>query len=94
MEPAFAEQSLILHSDYLKTAKVVQSAAESVSDSEVVTVAGDRVPFDFLVISTGSTYHGPATRAERLAEYRAGTWSLLPAPVVVLTFFFEMIIPC
>jgi len=84
VEPSFAEQSIILHSDYLKTAKVVQSAAESVSDTEVVTVAGDRAPFDFLVISTGSTYHGPATRAERLAEYRAENKKLLAADSVLI----------
>jgi hypothetical protein len=72
VEPSVAERSVVKHSEYLKTARVVQSAAESVSGSEVVTASGDRVPFDFLVITTGTTYGGPSTRAERIKIYEAG----------------------
>jgi hypothetical protein len=72
VEPTFAERSCIKHSEYLKKAKLVQSSAQSVSDSAVVTVSGDKIPYDFLVVCTGSTYTGPATKAERIKEYQAG----------------------
>ncbi len=72
MEPTFAERSCVKHSEYLKKAKLVQSSALSVSDSAVVTVSGDKIPYDFLVVCTGSTYTGPATKAERIKEYQAG----------------------
>ncbi len=72
MEPKFAERAIVKHTEYLKKAKLVQSSAQSVSDSAVVAVSGDRIPYDFLVVSTGSTYTGPATKAERIKEFEAG----------------------
>jgi NADH dehydrogenase FAD-containing subunit len=72
VEPKFAERAIVKHTEYLKKAKLVQSSAQSVSDSEVVAVSGDRIPYDFLVVSTGSTYTGPATKAERIKEFEAG----------------------
>lgn len=76
MEPTVAERPVVKHSEYLKAARVVQSAARSVIHSnssstqpEVITDSGERVPFDFLVITTGSTYTGPSTEAERIKFY-------------------------
>lgn len=84
VEPKFAERTLIKHSDYLKTARHVQSAAESVSGSEVITASGDRVPFDFLVITTGTTFNGPSTRAERLKMFEAEKKKLSGANTVLI----------
>lgn len=79
MEPTVAERPVVKHSEYLKAARVVQSAARSVIHSnssstqpEVITDSGERVPFDFLVITTGSTYTGPSTEAERIKFYEDG----------------------
>ncbi|CAM6016516.1 unnamed protein product [Sphagnum balticum] len=71
VEPKFAERAIVKHTEYLKKAKLVQSSAQSVSDSEVVAVSGDRIPYDFLVVCTGSTYTGPATKEERIKEFEA-----------------------
>jgi len=84
VEPTFTERSLINHSEILKQARVVQSAAESVSGSEVVTVAGDHVPFDFLVLATGSTYSPPLTKDERVKEYEAEAAKLKAANSVLI----------
>lgn len=84
VEPKFAERSVIKHSEYLKTARHVQSAAESVSDSDVITSSGDRVPFDFLVIATGTTFDGPSSRAERLKAFEAEKTKLSGASSVLI----------
>jgi NADH dehydrogenase FAD-containing subunit len=84
VEPTFAERSCIKHSEYLKKAKLVQSSAQSVSDSAVVTVSGDKIPYDFLVVCTGSTYTGPATKAERIKEYQADNKKLEAADSVLI----------
>lgn len=84
VEPKFAERSIMKHSEYLKVARHVQSAAESVSGSEVITSSGDRVPFDFLVISTGTTYSGPSTRAEQIKVYEGEKKKLSAANTVLI----------
>ena len=84
VEPKFAERSVIKHSEYLKTARHVQSAAESVSGSDVITSSGDRVPFDFLVIATGTTFDGPSSRAERLKAFEAEKTKLSGASSVLI----------
>lgn len=84
VEPTFAERSVIKHSEYLKTGRVVQSAAASVSGSEVITAAGDHVPFDFLVIATGTTYDGPSTKAERVQGYEAKSKKVRAANSVLI----------
>lgn len=84
VEPSFTERSVVKHSEYLKTARVIQSAAASVSGSEVITAAGDHVPFDFLVISTGTVYSGSGRRDERVQEYEAETAKLRTATSVLI----------
>lgn len=73
VEPAFAERSLIKHSEYLKNGKHVQSAVKTATASAVITVSGETIPYDFLVITTGTTFNSPpgkVTRQERLAEFK------------------------
>lgn len=75
VEPKVAERSVINHNSYLKKAKVVISTAENATKTEVTTATGEKIPFDFLVICTGSTYTGPPTRLERIEEYQKGKFN-------------------
>ncbi|XP_024378258.1 uncharacterized protein [Physcomitrium patens] len=84
VEPSFAKRSIIKHSEYLKTARVVQSAARGISGSEVITASGDHVEFDYLVITTGTTYSGPSTRAELIKLYEDENTKLLAANSVLV----------
>lgn len=72
MEPDVAERSCISHDAYMKKAKLVMSQAVEATRTEVVTDMGERIPFDYLVICTGSAYVGPRTRKERIDEYHTG----------------------
>ncbi|KAG6556313.1 hypothetical protein Mapa_002255 [Marchantia paleacea] len=87
VEPAMAERSLILHSDYLKKAKILESTVESATDSEVTTASGERVPFDFLVVCTGTVFTSPpekTTKAERLEEFNGLNRKLHEAESVLI----------
>jgi hypothetical protein len=75
VEPAFSERSVMTHSSYLKKAKVVISTAKIASSTQIITDDGEIVPYDFLVICTGSSYTGPKTRPERIQEYWKGGWT-------------------
>ncbi len=70
VEPAFSERSVMTHSSYLKKAKVVISTAKIASSTQIIT--REIVPYNFLVICTGSSYTGPKTRPERIQEYWKG----------------------
>jgi NADH dehydrogenase FAD-containing subunit len=59
VEPAFSERSVMTHSSHLKKAKVVISTAKITSSTQIITDDGEIVPYDFLVICTGSSYTGP-----------------------------------
>ena len=76
VEPKVAERSIMNHSAYLKKAKVVISSAEIATKTEVTRGTGEIIPFDFLVICTGSTYSGPPTRSEWIQEYQKGTFHM------------------
>ncbi|KAH7284588.1 hypothetical protein KP509_34G061300 [Ceratopteris richardii] len=67
----FADRTLVLHSDYLKKARHILGFAEKASITEVVTSTGELLPYDFLVIATGSTHKGPSTKVERIQEIQS-----------------------
>ncbi|KAL3694829.1 hypothetical protein R1sor_008480 [Riccia sorocarpa] len=46
-------------------------SAVSVTESELTTDSGEVVPFDFLVITTGTTFSGPKTKVERIEDFEA-----------------------
>eukprot|EP01018_Ginkgo_biloba_P031788 Gb_37708 [translate_table: standard] len=71
VEPSFAERSTFLHTDYLKTAKLITSTVTSATHDAVVTETGEHIHYDFLVIASGTTYQGPATRTELLKRFEA-----------------------
>lgn len=60
------------HSEYMKKGKVLRTSASGVSGSELITASGERVPFDVLVVGTGTTFSGPTTKEELIKEYQAG----------------------
>eukprot|EP00246_Nothoceros_aenigmaticus_P008818 TRINITY_DN2390_c0_g1_i1.p1 TRINITY_DN2390_c0_g1~~TRINITY_DN2390_c0_g1_i1.p1 ORF type:complete len:354 (-),score=66.34 TRINITY_DN2390_c0_g1_i1:317-1378(-) len=84
VEPEFAEKSTFLHSEYLKTATHVLGSASSVSDEHVVTSDGRSIPYDFLVISSGSAFTGPATRSERLNDIKADNSKVIGASSILI----------
>ncbi|GFP95665.1 apoptosis-inducing factor homolog a [Phtheirospermum japonicum] len=71
VEPSFAERSVINHTDYLRNAHVITSAATDITRNEVITAQGRRVAYDYLVIATGHVDSGAYTKAERLSHYHA-----------------------
>ena len=54
IEPSFADKFIIPHSEYLKKAKVVVGVAKALKDNEVELEDGTTVPFDYLILATGS----------------------------------------
>ncbi|KAL3687934.1 hypothetical protein R1sor_014243 [Riccia sorocarpa] len=87
VEPAIAERSLVLHSEYLKKAKIVESCAESATATEVVTSSGEHIPYDYLVICTGTLFQSPpekTTKLERIEEMKGQNRTLLEAESVLI----------
>ena len=76
VEPSFAERSLIVHNSYMKKAKLEMGEATGTTRTEVTTNSRIKVPFDFLVICTGSEYGGPSSKQERLLQYQEGNCSI------------------
>lgn len=54
VEPCVADRIVIPHLEYLRFSKVVVGVIKSASDTEVFLEDGTIVPFDFLIIATGS----------------------------------------
>jgi NADH dehydrogenase FAD-containing subunit len=84
VEPKFAERSIMKHSEYLKKGTFLETSAKSVSGQELVTESGERVPFDFLIIGTGTTFSGPTTKEELLKFYQAENARLQAAETVLI----------
>ncbi|KAL2629762.1 hypothetical protein R1flu_014448 [Riccia fluitans] len=87
VDPAIAERSLVLHSDYLKKAKVVESSVESAAATEVVTTSGEHIPYDYLVICTGTLFQSPperTTKLERIEEIKGQNRTLMEAESVLI----------
>ncbi|GAQ78853.1 hypothetical protein KFL_000200050 [Klebsormidium nitens] len=64
-------QGTFLHSEYLKRTKLVVGRAETVAPTHVETDSGERIPFDFLIVSSGSSFAGtPKTLEEKRQWYR------------------------
>ena len=57
VEPSLADKILMPHSEYLKKAKVVVGVVKGLKDNEVELEDGTTVPFDYLILATGSKIH-------------------------------------
>ncbi|KAH7279215.1 hypothetical protein KP509_37G010700 [Ceratopteris richardii] len=84
VEPDITERSLVPHADYLKRANHLLGYAKDVSDKAVVTSTNEELPYDYLIIATGSTYDGPSTKAERIQEFHAENQKLRDAKKVLV----------
>ncbi|XP_052186973.1 uncharacterized protein LOC127797853 [Diospyros lotus] len=71
VEPSFAGRCIINHSEYLPNARVIVSAATDINGDEVVTAAGHRIPYDYLIIATGHLDPCALTRGERLNYFQS-----------------------
>ena len=88
VEPDHIKKIQVLHSHYLKKAKIMREKVVEVTESEVI-LEKEKVPFDYLLIMTGSRYGIPikdpmvlfATRANQL---RAHHQRLSEAPKVLI----------
>lgn len=76
VEPRHIKKVQVLHGAYLKRTRIIVGHVTVVSPKEVI-VNKEKVPFDYLVISSGSKYSVPikeqnvvsATRASHLMQY-------------------------
>ncbi|XP_071723890.1 uncharacterized protein [Rutidosis leptorrhynchoides] len=66
VEPTFSNRSVVYHKDYLTKGKLVTSAAVDITETEVHTADGTRIPFDYCIIATGHRYNLPQSRDERI----------------------------
>ncbi|GAM19741.1 hypothetical protein SAMD00019534_029160 [Acytostelium subglobosum LB1] len=72
VEPTHIKSIQVLHSHYLKHTNVVQKEVTGVHKGEVVL--DDRtVPFDYLVLNSGSSYNSPFKESSVVASARANT---------------------
>ncbi|KAK9735129.1 hypothetical protein RND81_04G185400 [Saponaria officinalis] len=68
---SFAERSLIYYKEFLPKVKLVTSLAKNITQTEVVTANGDRIPYDYLVLATGHVHTDPVIRHDSLLKYQA-----------------------
>ncbi|XP_059307783.1 uncharacterized protein LOC132059244 [Lycium ferocissimum] len=71
VEPTFAKRSVITHTEYLPQAKIIASAAVDITDTDILTKQGNRIPYDYLVVATGHTQSGASTKPEKISQYLA-----------------------
>jgi hypothetical protein len=76
VEPSFADRTLLLYNEFLKGVRCIQSTAVEATATEVIAASGERIPYDFLVITTGTTFTSGATKEERLKEFEDGITQL------------------
>ncbi|KAG7012960.1 Apoptosis-inducing factor-like A, partial [Cucurbita argyrosperma subsp. argyrosperma] len=84
VEPSFAERSVINHTDYLPNARIVSSAAMSITDNEVFVSDGSSVPYDYLVVATGHEETVPKSKTERLSQYQAECEKIKAANTILI----------
>jgi len=69
VQPSFAQRSVINHSEYLCHGNIITSSAVNVTETDVITADGQRVPFDYLIIATGHADEVPKNRRDRLNQF-------------------------
>lgn len=76
VEPEHLRKIQVLHSHYLHKAQLVREEVKTITKLEAITNK-QRIPYDYLIIASGSTYNTPikeknlviATRAQELRQY-------------------------
>ncbi len=77
VEPQHIKKIQRVHSHYLKKARFIRGVVAEVTKKDVVLENKQHIPFDYLIICSGSTYNTPikehnivmATRADMLRNY-------------------------
>jgi len=76
IEPNHIKKIQVLHTRYLKYAKVITNTVKEIKNNKVILKNNKQIYFDYLVIASGSKYKSPikeqnvllATRAQHLAK--------------------------
>jgi len=77
VEPEHIKKIQILHTHYLKKAKVIVGCVKTITSNDVTLENNKKIHFDYLIICSGSSYNIPfkekdiikVTRAEHLRDY-------------------------
>eukprot|EP01018_Ginkgo_biloba_P037512 Gb_24737 [translate_table: standard] len=84
VEPSVAERSVFLHREYFENGRLVTSSVVSATEKDVVTASGEHIPYDFLVIATGSTFDGPTTKQGRIKQFEAENKKIKDAGTILI----------
>ncbi|KNC99520.1 uncharacterized protein SPPG_04911 [Spizellomyces punctatus DAOM BR117] len=91
VEPSFAEKLFIPYSKIFTSSngKIVQGTVVAIHPNHVVLAGGSNVPFDYLVIATGSSYPSPSksskdARTESIAELQEIATAIKEAKSVLI----------
>ena len=76
VEPEHIKRIQILHTHYLKKARIINGCVEEINKKHIILTDNEKIPFDYLVICSGSSYNVPfkekdiikVTRAEHLRD--------------------------
>ena len=72
LEPGHAKKIQVLHSQYLKRAKIITNRVLEVSKKEVtLEEKKQKIPFNYLIIASGSNYATPIKEEGLIPAYRA-----------------------
>ncbi|KAG9144105.1 hypothetical protein Leryth_013752 [Lithospermum erythrorhizon] len=73
VEPAFAERTLINHSEYAPNAHIITSAATSITQTQVTTANGRVISYDYLFVIANRPYDdkSESPKRERIHHYKA-----------------------
>tara|TARA_Y100000310_G_scaffold225672_1_gene227726 strand:- start:19423 stop:20457 length:1035 start_codon:yes stop_codon:yes gene_type:complete len=77
VEPFHMKKIQVLHNHYLRRAKIIMGCVHELREHEVILRNKKKIPFDFVIIASGSSYQLPikekeivhATRAAHLRDY-------------------------
>eukprot|EP01111_Echinosteliopsis_oligospora_P010914 TRINITY_DN3483_c0_g1_i1.p1 TRINITY_DN3483_c0_g1~~TRINITY_DN3483_c0_g1_i1.p1 ORF type:complete len:398 (+),score=89.09 TRINITY_DN3483_c0_g1_i1:121-1314(+) len=73
VDPAHVKRLQVLHTHYLRHSNVIQREVTSVQEKQVLLNDGRTVPYDYLIINTGSTYTAPFKESKVISSARANT---------------------
>lgn len=89
VEPSFVDSVIVPYSKIPNAGTIVTAHAHSFTDSAVVTDQGQTIPYDYLVLATGSSYPSPikessGTLADRQQTYKDGYEELKAATSILI----------
>eukprot|EP01113_Clastostelium_recurvatum_P028441 TRINITY_DN3440_c0_g1_i1.p1 TRINITY_DN3440_c0_g1~~TRINITY_DN3440_c0_g1_i1.p1 ORF type:complete len:404 (-),score=92.19 TRINITY_DN3440_c0_g1_i1:146-1357(-) len=73
VEPVHIRGIQVLHNKYLKHTNIIQAQVQSISRDQHVVLADRKIPFDYLIINSGSNYTQPFKEGGVIAAARANT---------------------